>query len=259
MASDDHSPRQRTVELRFYEELNDLLAPDRRRRTFVHAFTGTPTIKDVVESLGVPHTEVDLILVDGVSVGFDHHLHGGERVAVYPMFERLDIAPLTRLRPAPLREPRFVCDVHLGKLARHLRMLGLDAAYDEQAEDPAIVAQALREKRIILTRDKGILKHGDVTHGHWVRSVEPRQQVVEVLRALDLRGRLDPFTRCLECNGVLRPVDRDEVAASLPPTVLERQTRFARCPQCRRVYWAGSHYDRMRACIDDLLAREDPS
>lgn len=252
----DHTPRRRTVELRFYEELNDLLPPARRRRPFVHEFTGTPTVKDVVESLGVPHTEVDLILVDGESVDFDHHLRGGERVAVYPTFERLDIAPVTRLRPAPLRDPRFVADVHLGKLTRYLRMLGLDVAYDREADDHAIVARANSERRIILTRDKGILKHGGVTHGHWVRSMHPREQVGEVLRALDLRGRIDPFTRCMECNGALAPAPRAEVAAHLPSSVLERQDRFARCPECGRIYWEGSHYDRMCEWIDDLLGEE---
>jgi len=257
MEPHDHAPRQRTVQFRFYEELNDLLPASRRRQTFSHTFTGTPTVKDVIESLGVPHTEIDLILVDGVSVEFEHHLQGGERVAVYPTFERLDIEPVTRLRPRPLRHPRFVCDVHLGKLVRHLRMLGFDASYDPNADDPTIVAQALHERRIILTRDRGILKHGDVTHGHWVRSKDPGQQVIEVLRALDLRGRIDPFTRCMECNGELQAVDRDEVLESLPPDVRRRQTRFARCGDCGRVYWEGSHHDRMRVWIDDLLADED--
>ncbi len=111
---------------RFYEELNDFLSPDRRKIAFDYAFNGTPSVKDSIEAIGVPHPEVDLILVNDVSVGFDHLLNGGERVAVYPMFERVDISSLTRLRPNPLREPRFVLDVHLGKLARYLRLLGFD-------------------------------------------------------------------------------------------------------------------------------------
>ncbi len=107
-----------TCEFRFYEELNDYLPPEQRKRTIAREITGTPSVKDAIESLGVPHTEIDLILVDGRSVRFDRRLRGGERIAVYPEFERFDISPLHRLRPKPLREPRFVADVHLGTLAR---------------------------------------------------------------------------------------------------------------------------------------------
>ncbi len=119
----------RQCEFRFYEELCDFLAPGRRKRSFVHAFDGTPTVKDRIESLGVPHTEVDLILVDGMPVGFGHRLQGGERVAVYPMFESFELGDACRLRPTPLREPRFVLDVHLGRLAAYLLLLGFDTLY----------------------------------------------------------------------------------------------------------------------------------
>ena len=115
-----------TCEFRFYEELNDYLPPGLRKRTITREITGTPSVKDAIEALGVPHTEIDLILVDGRSVRFDCRLRGGERVAVYPEFERFDITPLHRLRPKPLREPRFVADVHLGTLARFLRLLGFE-------------------------------------------------------------------------------------------------------------------------------------
>ena len=132
----------RSASFRFYEELNDFLPRENRKRAFDYAFNGTPAVKDAIEAIGVPHTEVDLILVDGVSVGFAHLLQGGERVAVYPTFERLDISPLNRLRPQPLREPRFILDVHLGKLARYLRLAGFDAAYGDEADDAAIAARA---------------------------------------------------------------------------------------------------------------------
>ena len=104
----------RDAEFRFYEELNDFLPPEKRKRSFAYMFEGTPSIKDAIEAVGVPHTEIDIILVDGRSVGFDHRLRGGERVAVYPMFEAIDVSPLVRLRPQPLRITRFVVDVHLG-------------------------------------------------------------------------------------------------------------------------------------------------
>jgi uncharacterized protein with PIN domain len=155
------------------------------------------------------------VLVDGRSVDFTHRLRGGERVAVYPAFERLDISPLLRLRPRPLRETRFVLDVHLGRLARHLRLLGLDCAYRQDWDDTTLIDRALAERRIILTRDVGILKQGRVTHGYWVRSDQPARQLEEIIEAFDLRRQLAPFTRCLECNGVIGPVDRTELAGEV--------------------------------------------
>lgn len=247
-----HEPIPRTATFRFYEELNDFLPADRRKRAFVHRFTGTPAVKDVVEALGVPHPEIDLILVDGASVGFAHRLTGGERVAVYPMFERFDITPLVRLRPEPLRTPRFVLDVHLGKLARTLRMLGFDACYRNDFADEEIVALAVAERRIILTRDVGLLKHGAVTHGYWLRTTAPRRQLKEVVAAFDLRRQFRPFTRCLACNGELEQVDKAAVQGTVPPGVFADFADFARCTRCRQVYWKGSHYDRMERFIERL-------
>src|SRR5688572_2235611 len=149
---------RRTCEFRFYEELNDFLPRERRKRSFEHAFDGTPSVKDRIESLGVPHTEVDLILVDGEPVDFAHRLRGGERVAVYPMFERFDVAGLTRVRAEPLRDPKFVLDVHLGRLAAFLRVLGFDCVYFNDLHDDEIVRIARAERRIVLTRDIGLLK-----------------------------------------------------------------------------------------------------
>ena len=246
-------PPPHSATFRFYEELNDFLPPERRKRAFTHAFHGTPAVKDAIEALGVPHPEIDLILVDGASVGFEHRLEGGERVAVYPMFERFDIAPLGRLRPEPLREPRFVLDVHLGKLARYLRLLGFDARYRNDFADPELVAIAADEHRVILTRDVGVLKHGAVTHGHWMRATDPSEQLVEVLEAFDLRRLVAPFTRCLACNGPLEQAAPTAVADEVPAGVLAEHDAFHRCTQCRKVYWKGSHYDRMQRFIRQRL------
>lgn len=241
-----------TAEFRFYEELNDFLPLARQGGAFIYQFTGTPSVKDLIEALGVPHTEVDLILVDGKSVGFDYLLRGGERVAVYPVFERLDISSLVRLRPQPLRIPRFVLDVHLGKLARYLRLLGFDALYRNDLDDPTIIALSLRERRIILTRDKGILKNGSVTHGYWLRETRPREQVREVVRVFDLGRLIRPFSRCLDCNGELQPVAKEAIRELLPPLVQERYEEFACCQKCAKIYWAGSHYERMRDLVEEL-------
>ena len=246
---DPHARRLRTVEFRFYAELNDFLPPDRRQRAFGYCFHGTPSVKDTIEAIGVPHTEVDVILVDGRSVGFDHLLAGGERVAVYPVFERYDVSPLTRLRPAPLRTTRFVADVHLGTLARNLRLLGFDTLWERDLDDEAIIAIARDDGRIILTRDTGILKNGRVTHGYWVRSTDPERQLEEVVAAIDLAGDIRPYTRCMECNGELERVERNAVARSVPLQVFLVYRDFRKCHGCRRVYWRGSHLNRLDSVI----------
>jgi len=247
---DPHARVSHEIEIRFYAELNDFLRPERRQRAFGHAFYGTPSVKDTIESIGVPHTEVDVILVDDRSVGFDHLLQGGERVAVYPVFERYDVAPVTRLRPAPLRVTRFIADVHLGSLARHLRLLGFDTTWERDLADEAIVEIARDEKRIILTRDKGILKNGRVTHGYWLRSTDPLRQLDEVVRAIDLGRAIEPYTRCMECNGELQPADRAAVVHSVPLQVFLVYRDFRKCRRCHRVYWKGSHLRRLDKIIE---------
>jgi uncharacterized protein len=243
-----------TVELRFYEELNDFLPPARRKRAFTVEVDRARSVKDAIESAGVPHTEVDLVIVDGASVGFGHLLRGGERVAVYPMFESLDVAPLVRLRPLPLRDPRFVADTHLGKLARHLRMAGFDTLYGNDWDGDRIVALSLAERRTILTRDLGMLRRREVERGYFVRALESEAQLAEVVAALQLEGLLAPFTRCRECNAPLEDADAGAVSGRIPPKVRDLYDRFRRCPSCARVYWEGTHYQRMQGVIARLRA-----
>ncbi len=243
--------RQHRSTFRFYEELNDFLPRERRKIAFEFAFNGTPSVKDCVEAIGVPHPEVDLILVDDESVGFDHLLRGGERVAVYPVFERLDITPLTHLRPKPLREARFILDVHLGKLARYLRLLGFDTKYERDCDDATLAATSSTERRILLTRDKGLLKRSEVSRGHWLRNTQPRLQIAEVVAAFDLYGAVRVFSRCMICNHVLETVDEDTVRDELPAGLRGRLARIARCRGCDRLYWPGSHYDK----LVDLVTR----
>jgi len=255
--TDAHDPLVHHAEFRFYEELNDFLSPARRKRDFTYTFHGRPAVKDAIEALGVPHPEVDLILVNGASVDFGHPLGDGDRVSVYPVFESLDIARATRLRPRPLREPRFILDVHLGRLARHLRLLGFDTRYANDAADAAIAAAAARERRIVLTRDRGLLKHSAVTRGYWVRATAPRAQAAEVIRRFQLEARIRPFTRCLECNGVLRAVDKAAVADRLPPRARRLHDTFAECPGCRRLYWPGSHHRRLAEFVKQIQDHEE--
>jgi uncharacterized protein len=242
------------VELRAYAELNDFLARQDRGRTVRRPFRPHQTVKDVIEAAGIPHTEVDLIVVDGEPVGFGHRPAGGDRIAVYPVFETLDIGPVNRLRPAPLREPRFVVDVHLGRLARLLRLVGFDAVWANDLDDDTLAAIGRTEHRIVLTRDRGLLKRRSVTHGLFVRSDAPLDQAVDVLRRLDLGARLAPFTRCMSCGGELVPVAKADVWDRLPPLTRAHHDEFERCAACDRIYWRGSHHPPLAELVDRLRA-----
>lgn len=212
-------------------------------------FFGKPTVKDVIESLGIPHTEVDLILLNGESVSFDAHLSDGDRLSVYPRFESLDIRPLQRLRPEPLREIRFIVDVHLGKLARYLRMLGFDTLYDLALGDEQIIEKSLHEERIILTRDLGILKNSRVKHGYFVRQTKPKEQAREIVKRFDLKNKIFSFSRCLECNTPLQPLEKEAALERLPRETLRYYDAFFFCPTCEKIYWEGSHFEKMSKLI----------
>jgi uncharacterized protein with PIN domain len=234
------------ADFRFYEELNDFLPPEQRKKTLRYEFNGHPGIKDPIEALGVPHTEVDLIIVNDDSVGFDYRLQPGDRVAVYPVFESFDISPLVKLREQPLRRTAFVVDVNLGKLARRLRMLGFDALYDRSYRDGEIAAITSEQGRIVLTRDRRLLFIKRITHGYWVRSALPDEQVQEVLGRFDLYRQLRPFQRCLDCNGTLQSVAKDEILDQLEPRTKLYYEAFYRCSGCGKLYWEGSHVKNMR-------------
>ena len=240
------------VQVRAYAELNDFLAPESRGVTVRRPFRPHQTVKDVLEAMGIPHTEVDLILVNGDPADFAHRPTSGDRIAAYPMFEALDIAPTSRLRPVPLRNPRFVVDVNLGRLARLLRVLGFDVWWSSDADDPTLVDVSLGQQRILLTRDRGLLKRRVITHGLFVHSQQPEEQTLEVLRRLDLRQRLAPFTRCIRCNGTLAAVPKDQVIDQLEPLTRRYYQDFSRCADCGRIYWAGSHHARLVSLVERL-------
>ncbi len=241
-----------TATFRFYEELNDFLLPARRKRQFDCRCAQAATTKHMIEALGVPHTEVELVLVNGESVGFDRLLNNGDRVAVYPKFEALDITPLLRVRDRPLRIIRFVADAHLGGLARMLRMAGFDTLYDNKFQDDEIADIASREGRIVLTRDRDLLMRRLITHGCYVRALKATQQFREIVDRLELARSVHPFTLCLHCNAPLRAIDKALVQDRLPPRVRELHQRFNTCDVCRRVYWEGSHWRRMGALLDEV-------
>lgn len=242
-----------TIELRFYEELNDFLPASKRQVAFQHPLAGNPSVKDLIESIGVPHTEIDLILVNGLSVGFSKNIKDGDKISVYPVFESLDITSVTHLRPKPLRETKFILDVHLGKLARYLRLLGFDTFYDNRYDDVVIRDLAKAEHRIILTRDVELLKHKKVTHGYWVRETDPEKQVSEILDKFDLKRNINPFTRCLVCNGIMQPVKKEFIVQALQPKTKKYYQAFYQCDQCHKIYWEGSHFAKMNSLINKFM------
>jgi hypothetical protein len=241
-----------TATFRFYEELNDFLAPERRRREFTVRCARAATTKHMVEALGVPHTEVELILLNGESVGFSALLREGDRVAVYPKFEAFDVTPLLRVREEPLRETRFVADVHLGSLAHLLRMLGFDTLYDNGFADDEIERIAAEQARIVLTRDRDLLKRRGITHGCYVRELRPQLQLRALFERLDLARSARPFTLCPHCNAPLHAVAKEEVEHRLPPRVSELYDRFRTCETCGRLFWEGAHWHRLRALVGSL-------
>jgi len=246
----------RTSFFRFYEELNDFLPEQFYKEIYPFSFSGTPSVKNSIETIGVPHTEVDLILVDGVSVGFDHILKGSEHVSVYPVFESIDISPIIRLRAKPLRKIHFVVDVNLGKLAKKLRLLGFDTYYRNNLNDDEIVKISISEKRIILTRDIGILKYGNVTHGFWIRSDDPKIQLDEVIERLQLKNLFKPFSRCSQCNGQLKRIKKELLKNRIPVDTLSYYKIFWECQGCRQIYWEGSHFDKINDWLEEKRGKK---
>jgi uncharacterized protein with PIN domain len=236
--------------VRFYGPLNDFLPRWHKQATLVFTFAGGASVKDLIEALGVPHTEVEHLLVNNRAADFASVVQDGDRVAAYPPFHSLDVPGELRLGPPPQTMPRFVADVHLGRLAAYLRLAGFDLQYRNDYSDPELVEISTREDRTVLTRDVGVLKHAALRRGYFVRETQPGRQLVEVLRRYDLPPRAAPFTRCVRCNGVLARASKQEVIDALPPRTREHYDEFSRCAGCGRVYWAGSHYSRMRVFLD---------
>lgn len=248
------------ITIRFYEELNDFLPPHRRKRDIQFSFAGKRSVKDLIESMGVPHVEVDLILANGNSVDFSYIVNDGDRLSIYPVFESMDISGVTRLRPSPLRDSKFVLDVHLRKLARRMRLLGFDTDYADRRDDSELADISNLENRILLTCDRQLLMRKIVSRGIIIRSRDPEEQIIEVIERLQLRDLLSPFTRCIECNGLIETVDLSsslysEIKYSIPEGVTEWCSEFYRCPDCERIYWRGSHYDRLIKRVGSIINR----
>ncbi|MGB3712876.1 MAG: Mut7-C RNAse domain-containing protein [Candidatus Promineifilaceae bacterium] len=237
---------------RFYAELNDLLAIDRRRTVIAYRLNGPVAVKHPIEALGVPHTEVDLILVDGAPASFSHLVGEGDRIDVYPPERAIDLEISRQLRPELPNPPRFVLDGHLGQLTTYLRLLGFDALYQNDIQDEELAQIAFDEERVLLTRDVRLLMRKTIVHGYWLRSKEPKEQIKEVLKRFSLKSIVAPWHRCLRCNGRLRKVAKHEIEDRLEPLTKKYYHEFHICQDCDQIYWKGSHYLSLRQFIEEI-------
>ncbi len=240
---------------RFHRELNEFLARPQREQAFVFACAKGSSTKHMIEALGVPHTEVELIVLNGEPAGFDAPIADGDAIDVYPKHAvPHDLRAGARLlRPAlSAAGLRFIADAHLGALAQLLRLAGFDTRYDNNFPDDEIEELALAEHRVVLTRDRELLKRRSVVHGCYVRALQADAQWREIAERLDLAPHVRAFRLCLMCNAPLRPAHSHDLDGRVPEGVRERHTRFVTCDVCRRVFWEGSHWKRMRERIDAL-------
>ena len=238
---------------RFYAELNDFLPDQKRYTSFEYRFSGKPSVKDAIEAIGVPHTEVEVMLMNREPCTFKRHLRDGDAVSVYPVFESFDVSRVRRPRKKPLRKLKFVLDVHLGKLAKLMRLAGFDSLYKNNATDHELVRTAVKTRRVLLTRDVGLLKNRRLSRGYWLRHTDPEKQLREVLRRFDLASLASPFSLCLECNGKLKRISKRRIEEKLLPKTKEYYNRFFVCPGCDRIYWQGSHYERMTRMLRRII------
>jgi len=245
-----------TAQCRLYGPLNDLVEPRCRQRDLAWHWDTPEPVREMIEGLGVPQLEVGLIVVNGEASGWSRRLQHGDRVSVFPSWRSLGIHSPVPLTPWEQPSGRYLLDVHLGRLARWLRLLGIDTAYSSSFDDDTLAQLCQRERRILLTRDRQLLMRSAVAHGNWMRSQAPREQLAEILECYDLAPLLRPYTRCAHCNGVLVRVPKEQVAEEVPPSVARRVEFFARCPGCGHVYWPGSHQRRSEALFGLIVGYE---
>lgn len=249
------SERQDAATFRFYADLNDFLPSAWQQQAFPYpVHDGQQSVKHLIEAIGVPHTEVELILVNGRSTNFHYLVQANDTVSIYPPFTTIDAAPLVQLRPSLSPPHRFVLDNHLGKLTRYLRLLGLDALYFNDAADDAELAQiAHDEKRILLTRDHGLLKRSNVIYGYCLRTRDSEKQVTAVLHRFHLHDQITPWTRCLRCNGLLQSVAKEAILHRLEPKTKLYFQAFQICHDCQQIYWQGSHTTRLQEVVNRAI------
>ena len=243
---------------RFHGRLNYFLPKAQHHTTITHTFDWRASIKDMAESLGPPHAEMGLLVVNGRSVDFEYIVMPGDEIDIYDDFgmSALPEGEKMRLRPPYPGRPRFILDTHLGRLAGYLRMLGFDTLYRNDYPDDELAQVSHDEKRIVLTRDIGVLKRSPVIYGYYVRETDPRKRVTEIMRRFDLTGQIEPFQHCMRCNGLLNRAEKAEILHLLPPRTVEYYDEFHQCDDCAQVYWKGSHFEQMQAFLDEVTSSD---
>lgn len=226
----------------FIGRLNDFLQRDQRNQVVALEFRGRQSLKHLAESLGVPHPEIGRVQVNAQEGTLEQITQDGDRVRVHPMPNGLPVGV----------EPRFILDGHLGRLAAYLRMLGFDCLYENNYADEELADLTGKEGRFLLSRDRRLLMRNVVTHGYCLRSLDPTEQLREVLRRFDLAKRIVPFHRCLRCNHPLEPVEKEAVLERLEPLTKKYFEEFQICPACQQIYWKGSHYEKMQRLIEQI-------
>jgi uncharacterized protein len=242
-----------TTTFHFYGDLNYFLPEAQRNQGIVQELAEQAAVKHPIESLGVPHPEVEAILVNRRPVDFSYRLQEGDRVEVYPQETTHLLAEHLPLRPPTPRPVRFVADTHLGRLAAYLRMLGFDTLYCNDYDDHQLAAITASQQRVLLTRDRGLLKHKSVVYGYCVREADPHRQVISVLRRYQLGAYVQPWQRCIHCNGLLRAVDKSTILDRLQPKTKQYYDEFQQCDTCGQIYWQGSHFERMTVFMETIL------
>ncbi len=245
----NHDPNAFEVSFRALGELNDFLQRHKRSRKITVRVRGHPSVKDTIESIGIPHCEVNVIVIGDSTVDFRYRIRPGDNIRVYPRHTFRKIFRRKSLLPDIPGDPEFIADSHLGKLARHLRLLGFDTLYKKDFHDREIVALAVEQGRIVLSRDIGLLKNKAVKSGRWIRATQSEQQVHECVKYFCLAGRIRPFRLCRECNGHIRPIAKSEANGHIPQRIIVSRSRFFRCFSCARIYWQGSHYEKLQAFV----------
>jgi len=238
---------------RFYEELNDFLTKPRRKVDFEVAFRGKRSVKDMIESLGVPHTEVDLILINGNSVDFNYIVKDGDRASVYPTFESFNIKSVTYLRRKPLRQTRFIADINLGDIVKRMRMIGFDVYFNSALINSQIIDVSLKDKRIILTKSKQLLKFKKVTHAIFIHPGSKDEQVKRIINKLDIKNQAKPFSRCLHCNSLLKKTTKEDVLRRIPPKTRDYCEEYFICESCDKLFWNGTHMINMGNFVYRML------
>lgn len=228
--------------------LQDFPAPSGTQDSIEVSFELQPSVKDAIEAEGIPHTAIFGVTINGKQQGLDYNLRDGDEIVAYP-FEEVNHTKLDPIFSAP---EAFICDVHLGKLTKTLRLLGFDTLFDNQWDDEKIIRQSNRQRRMILTRDLELLKNGSTQYGYWVRSTDPDRQIEELFQRFFLSDNIDPFTRCMKCNGFLNKVPLDQVSDRVPPKVKQWHSDYRQCESCGQVYWQGSHYEKLKKKVNQL-------